>query len=833
MRSTRTRAVVPAIMCAAILAASGTAYAQAETPISSTRCGNGLRSFGPIGPFGYPSYYVDQNLFALDHCDEPLSVDPLCGNPDFGDPLGEGLPFGPIPDIASGNFWHEQFYFLGLADMVFAGGDALLVLAVEGVWDNAAEAIIDGDQLVFSRIRVRITLPNLPSSVGTYTVTHPYGVETFNVTAADIAARAGIRAINFTDDCLHTVVGGVITPTCSVAAGDHFTNPLADLTDGTVARISHFMTWDSGAPAGYIGNPAILHTATGGSCGTNFFRVAGPGIPGGSVTTNLFSLMGRQTRFCGDGTVDTNLGEQCDPGADIAGDCCTATCTFESGTPCDDGSICTSATTCNGGTGVCGGGTSIVCNDLNPCTNDSCHPTNGCVTTNNTAACDDLNPCTTNDACSGGSCRPGAARNCNDLNVCTTDSCNPASGCVNTNNTAPCDDGNSCTTGERCSGGSCQPGGPLVCTAAGVVTTIEADVTAQSDKPTSNVGTSSQINADAGPTVKELFMRVRVQGLAGRSVTSAKLRLKVASTTNAQSVTGGRIHRITSCGWSETGVTFNNRPAIDGPVLQTLGAVALGQQVEFDVSTQIGADGVYCFAIDSASTDGVDYHSRQASATANRPALVLTTACPACGGPAAVCGDNQVNQASEQCDGTASTACPGQCRADCTCPAPATQPAGTILADVTVDSSVPGINLGTRTQLGVDAGGQAVKRTFVRVQVSNVGSRTVSSALLNLQVSTTTNAESPVSGGMIHRITDCGWGETTTTWNNQPVIDGSVLSTLGPVAQGQNVSFDVTAAIPGDGTYCFAIDSATTEGTDYQSREASAGRPTLTVVVAP
>src|SRR5207237_1033844 len=39
--------------------------------------------------------------------------------------------------------------------------------------------------------------------------------------------------------------------------------------------------------------------------------------------------------------------------------------------------------------------------------------------------------------------------------------------------------------------------------------------------------------------------------------------------------------------------------------------------------------------------------------------------------PAPVCGDNAVNQASEQCDGTADSACPGRCRADCTCaPAP-------------------------------------------------------------------------------------------------------------------------------------------------------------------
>jgi len=34
------------------------------------------------------------------------------------------------------------------------------------------------------------------------------------------------------------------------------------------------------------------------------------------------------------------------------------------------------------------------------------------------------------------------------------------------------------------------------------------------------------------------------------------------------------------------------------------------------------------------------------------------------------CGDNRVNEGNEQCDGTDDSACPGQCRGDCTCPEP-------------------------------------------------------------------------------------------------------------------------------------------------------------------
>jgi len=48
--------------------------------------------------------------------------------------------------------------------------------------------------------------------------------------------------------------------------------------------------------------------------------------------------------------------------------------------------------------------TPIVCNDNNPCTNDSCDPASGCVFSNNTATCDDGNPCTAGDVCAGGAC---------------------------------------------------------------------------------------------------------------------------------------------------------------------------------------------------------------------------------------------------------------------------------------------------------------------------------------------------------------------------------------------------------------------------------------------
>ena len=125
-----------------------------------------------------------------------------------------------------------------------------------------------------------------------------------------------------------------------------------------------------------------------------------------------------------------------------------------------------------------------------------------------------------------------------------------------------------------------------------------------------------------------------------------------------------------------------------------------------------------------------------------------------------------------------------------------------------------------------------VQHTFLRVSVSGVGAKHVSSAHLQLQVANVTNAGS-VSGGSIHAITNCTWDEPTMTWNTAPPIDGPALVTLGAVAAGQGVDFDVTPAIPGDGVYCFAIDTTSTDSAIYNSREGTGTRPALALQVIP
>jgi hypothetical protein len=113
------------------------------------------------------------------------------------------------------------------------------------------------------------------------------------------------------------------------------------------------------------------------------------------------------------------------------------------------------------------------CDDGNECSTDGCgatacsEPGSSCtgVFVPNGDPCDDANACTTPDLCIGGSCQ-GAAVLCDDGNPCTDDSCDALTGdCVFSPNTAPCDDGSLCTSGDTCSAGACTGGPAITCDA--------------------------------------------------------------------------------------------------------------------------------------------------------------------------------------------------------------------------------------------------------------------------------------------------------------------------------------------------------------------------------
>ncbi len=224
---------------------------------------------GPENPNnGFALWFLDTNGVGLQLClDGPGGV--VGGICAFDPPLA--TPFSQQIGFGAEAFWWRAETALSTPRM-----DALIVMAVEAAFLN--EEPIDGEQFPFTRLRIRLDVP----VVGTYTVTHPYGVEVYEVDAIgpghEIRVSHDLEAAGF--DTEHQ------------------------------GRVGPFLVWDpaeSDPPADYVGDGLTPHTVVGSPCNTNLFRVQGPlgsnldGLGGDVVETNLFVVEGK----LGSGTVGT------------------------------------------------------------------------------------------------------------------------------------------------------------------------------------------------------------------------------------------------------------------------------------------------------------------------------------------------------------------------------------------------------------------------------------------------------------------------------------------------------------------------------------------------
>ena len=213
--------------------------------------------------------------------------------------MGE-LPSPGSPVSFPDNFPDESFYMLAEATMPTGGtatpGRARLVLALEAAF--ATEAVVNGQQMVFGRVRVRID-GAIPGA--SYVFTHPYGQT--DPLPADDRGRVFVTQ-------------------------DVGTLPLA-FDVALTSEVAPFLRWTSGddrrpgeldPPPGYIGDGSTAHTITGSPLNSNFFRIDGPGVAsaGGPrdpadptnpdrIQTPLFIVQGRFSTVAGRGRAARRL----------------------------------------------------------------------------------------------------------------------------------------------------------------------------------------------------------------------------------------------------------------------------------------------------------------------------------------------------------------------------------------------------------------------------------------------------------------------------------------------------------------------------------------------
>jgi len=224
---------------------------------------NHMLAVGPTSPDnGYPVWYKDSNNLSVGLC---LDINnPFCN---LG---GAGVPDPTQPVSFPDNFPDETFYQLANSTIALpGGGTAVLDDNLEAAFSTAGPQA--GGQITFGRVRIRLTTP----TTGHYVITHPYGVDSFDVT--DTATRN----INFTEDI------GIGAP--------------GDFTGALGSRVNPFLRWDTGLVKGpdgasYLGDGVTAHAITGSDLNTNFFRIDGPNIGGpgiNTIQTNLFTVQGR------------------------------------------------------------------------------------------------------------------------------------------------------------------------------------------------------------------------------------------------------------------------------------------------------------------------------------------------------------------------------------------------------------------------------------------------------------------------------------------------------------------------------------------------------------
>ncbi len=171
---------------------------------------------------------------------------------------------------------------------------------------------------------------------------------------------------------------------------------------------------------------------------------------------------------------DATAGVPCDDGnACTFGDVCSAgackgglyACQCQTTQDCmafDDGNACNGGLICQAGACVSDSKDVTCTASDNPCIIVACDPKSGQCQDNalvDGSGCDKPGTCATGGSCQGGVCIGAKLNGCDDSNPCTQDVCLP-SGCTHTAALAsPCNDGNDCTTGEKCdANGQCGGG---------------------------------------------------------------------------------------------------------------------------------------------------------------------------------------------------------------------------------------------------------------------------------------------------------------------------------------------------------------------------------------
>jgi PKD repeat protein len=135
----------------------------------------------------------------------------------------------------------------------------------------------------------------------------------------------------------------------------------------------------------------------------------------------------------------------------------------------------------------------------------------------------------------------------------------------------------------------------------------------------------------------------------------------------------------------------------------------------------------------------------------------------------------------------------------------------TPIGDAMVKSSNPTTKYGSLGTLRV-RDGDPIYHSYMKFNVAGI-SGPIASATIRLYATDKSN-----DGGSLY-VVDNAWDEATITWSNAPPIAGAPIDSAGPVNTDTWIELGVTSVVTGNGTYSFALASASSTSAYYSSRE--------------
>lgn len=332
---------------------------------------------------------------------------------------------------------------------------------------------------------------------------------------------------------------------------------------------------------------------------------------------------------------------------------------------------------------------------------------------------------------------------------------------------------------------------PVQALAASLTFIAEADAQVNESNPATNYGNSTYIQVDGAsdPDV-EGFIRFTVAGISG-TVQSATLR--IYDTTNGS--TNGPAVYGTGTSWTETGITWNNRPARTSGVLDNKGSISTNTWVEYNVTAFVTGNGTFSFVLAADSNDAATFSSRQGS---QPPQLVVTAdsdSTPVSGNTATMPPAPSVTSTGTQTTGSVLTFI--------------------TVADSQVKESSPSTNYGNSTTMQADGASDPDVESFIRFTVAGV-SGTVQSVKLRVYVSSNGSVNGPAVYG-----TGTSWTETGINWNNRPSRITGVLDNKGSISINTWVEYNVTSFVIGNGIFNFVLAADSNDASTFSSRQGS------------